>query len=336
MRSFTFSSNRTEAQRGWLALLLAGLIWLTGVLLFDGYLRDQGHLPSIIDSSQLWAQERSRTDGSDAVVFIGASRTLYGIDLRTAGEVIPGSKPVMLALNGAYPMATLKALADDTGFNGTLLVDVDARGLSESNWDAQSAKNHYFEQDWTPNWAIHRRLLNALQRHWVFLTPRLGVFPLLKSAITEAPAPFLAHDTLSAQREGFLNFDRVSATGLSEMFRVGLIEDLALHPPPSEAHWLHALAPVKQWVKQIEARGGRVIFFVPPVSGHQATLAEAAYPFARYWQRFITEYGLQGWHYRESDVFTALDLPDNSHVDASQKAEYTRLLLMELKGRGLL
>ena len=336
MRSFTFSSNLTEARRGWLAMLLAGFIWLSGLLLFEGYLRDQGHLPSIIDSSQLWAQERSRTDGLDAVVFIGASRTLYGIDLRTVGEVIPGSKPVMLALNGAYPMATLKALANDTAFSGTLLVDVDARGLSERNWDAQSAKNHYFEQDWTPNWAIHRRLLNALQRHWVFLTPRLGVFPLLKSAITEAPAPFLAHDTLSAQREGFLNFDRVSATGLSEMFRVGLIEDLALHPPPSEEHWLRALAPVKKWVQMIEARGGRVIFFVPPVSGHQATLAEAAYPFARYWQRFITEYGLQGWHYRESDVFTALDLPDNSHVDASQKAEYTRLLLMELKGRGLL
>jgi hypothetical protein len=54
--------------------------------------------------------------------------------------------------------------------------------LSESNWDAQSANNHYFEHDWTPNWAVHRWLLNELQRHWVFLTPRLGVFPLLKSA----------------------------------------------------------------------------------------------------------------------------------------------------------
>jgi hypothetical protein len=120
------------------------------------------------------------------------------------------------------------------------------------------------------------------------------------------------------------------------MFRVGLVEELALHPPPSADNWLRALAPVKQWVQQIEARGGRVIFFVPPVSGHQATLAEAAYPFARYWQRFIAEYDLRGWHYRESDVFTALELPDNSHVDARQKAEYTRLLLMELKGRGLL
>ena len=336
MRLFTSSSNSTEARRGWSAMLLAGFIWLSGLMLFDGYLRDLGHLPSVIDSSQLWAQERSRTNGSDAVVFIGASRTLYGVDLQTVREAMPDSKPVMLALNGAYPIATLEALADDSAFNGTLLVDVDARGLSESNWTAQSAKNHYFEHDWTPNWAVHRRLLNELQRHWVFLTPRLGLFPLLKSAITDAPAPFLAHDTLSARREGFLNFDRVSASGLSEMFRVGLVEDLAQHPPPSEEHWLRALAPVKTWVQQIEARGGRVIFFVPPVSGHQAALAEAAYPFARYWQRFITEYDLRGWHYLESDVFKTLELPDNSHVDARQKAEYTRLLLVELKGRGLL
>ena len=336
MRLFTSSSNSTEARRGWSAMLLAGFIWLSGVLLYEGFLRDLGHLPSVSDSSQLWAQERSRTNGSDAVVFIGASRTLYGVDLQTVREAMPDSKPVMLALNGAYPIATLEALADDSVFNGTLLVDVDARGLSESNWTAQSAKNHYFEHDWTPNWAVHRRLLNELQRHWVFLTPRLGVFPLLKSAITDAPAPFLAHDTLSARREGFLNFDRVSASGLSEMFRVGLVEDLAQHPPPSEEHWLRALAPVKTWVQQIEARGGRVIFFVPPVSGHQAALAEAAYPFARYWQRFITEYDLRGWHYLESDVFKTLELPDNSHVDARQKAEYTRLLLAELKGRGLL
>lgn len=336
MRLFTSSSNSTEARRGWSAMLLAGFIWLSGVLLYEGFLRNLGHLPSVIDSSQLWAQERSRTNGLDAVVFIGASRTLYGVDLQTVREAMPGLKPVMLALNGAYPMATLEALADDSAFNGTLLVDVDARGLSESNWDAQSAKNHYFEHDWTPNWAVHRRLLNELQRHWVFLTPRLGVFPLLKSAITDAPAPFLAHDTLSAQREGFLNFDRVSAAGLSEMFRVGLVEELALHPPPSEEHWLRALAPVKKWVQQIEARGGRVIFFVPPVSGHQAALAEAAYPLARYWQRFITEYDLRGSHYRESDVFKTLELPDNSHVDARQKAEYTRLLLAELKGRGML
>jgi hypothetical protein len=35
-------------------------------------------------------------------------------------------------------------------------------------------------------------------------------------------------------------------------------------------------------------------------------------------------------------VFKTLELPDHSHVDARQKAEYTRLLLMELKRRGLL
>ena len=141
MHLFTSSSNGGDSRRLVSVMLLAGVVWFSGVLAYEAHLRAQGHLPSIIDSPQLWAQERSRTDGSDAVVFIGASRTLYGVDLQTVREVMPGSKPVMLALNGAYPMATLKALADDTAFNGTLLVDVDARGLSERNWAAQSIKN---------------------------------------------------------------------------------------------------------------------------------------------------------------------------------------------------
>ena len=63
MRLFTSSSNSTEARRGWSAMLLAGFIWLSGVLLYEGFLRDLGHLPSVSDSSQLWAQERVAQTG---------------------------------------------------------------------------------------------------------------------------------------------------------------------------------------------------------------------------------------------------------------------------------
>ncbi len=92
MRLFTSSSKGGGARRGWSVILLAAVVWLSGVWLYEGYLRDQGHLPSIIDSPQLWAQERSRIEGADAVVFIGASRTLYGIDLQTVEQVYAGVK----------------------------------------------------------------------------------------------------------------------------------------------------------------------------------------------------------------------------------------------------
>ena len=53
------------------------------------------------------------------------------------------------------------------------------------------------------------------------------------------------------------------------MFRGDLSADLLRHPPSSEDSWVQALGPVKEWVTRIEGRGGRVILFVPAVSGHQ-------------------------------------------------------------------
>lgn len=334
MPLFTSSSDMMR----WLcAGLLALIVWAFGVMAYERHLRSEGHLPTVIDTPQLWAQERSRVYGDQALVFIGASRTLYGIDLDTVEAMLPQSNAVMLALNGRYPLATLQALAEDADVTGTLLVDVDARGLSEYNWGAQAESNRYFADDWTPSWSVHRRLLSPLQRHGVSLNPRLGWLPMSKSWLEMAPPPFVAHDALSARREGCLDFDRVDAAGLAQMFKADLERELEKHlPPPAEA-WLNKLAPVKDWVRRIEARGGRVVFFVPPVSGYQSTLVEAAYPRARYWQRFIDHYQLRGWHYLDDDgLLDEITLPDDSHVDASQKGAYTRRLLGNLLREGLL
>ena len=322
----------------WLgAGLLALIVWAAGAIAYEQHLRSEGHLPTVIDTPQLWAQERGRVYGDQALVFIGASRTLYGIDLDTVEAMVPQSNAVMLALNGRYPLATLQALAEDVDFTGRLLVDVDARGLTEYNWDAQAERNRYFANDWTPSWYVHRRLLSPLQRHWVSLNSRLGWLPMSKSLLEIAPPPFVAHDALSARREGYLDFDRVDAAGLAQMFKADLERELEEHPPPPAEAWLKMLAPVSDWVRRIEARGGRVVFFVPPVSGYQATLVEAAYPRARYWQRFIDQYQLRGWHYLDDEeLLDEITLPDDSHVDAAQKAAYTQRLLDNLQREGLL
>jgi len=329
--------SSSESRYWVLVALLAIAVWALGVGSYDLYLRKQGHESTVVDSQQLWAQERSRVYGPKALVFAGASRTLYGIDLTTVGSMLPDTKPVMLALNGRYPIATLRALAEDEQFIGTLMLDVDARGLSRYNWDAQLDANDYFKEEWTPNWAIHRWLLNCLQADWVVLNPRLGPLTLAKSWITDAPLPFVGHDSLSAHREGYLDFQQANTAGLAEMFRVDLQAELERHPPEPPAKWLAALSPVVNWVKRIQARNGRVIFIVPPVSGHQATYVEAAYPRALYWQQFIDEYELMGWHYQDAqDLFDEITLPDSSHVDASQKPVYTERLINELRHKGLL
>ena len=80
MPSFTSSSDMVR----WLSAgLLALIVWAVGAIAYERHLRSEGHLPTVIDTPQLWAQERSRVFGDEAIVFIGASRTLYGIDLDT-------------------------------------------------------------------------------------------------------------------------------------------------------------------------------------------------------------------------------------------------------------
>lgn len=334
MRSSTSNSDMTR----WLGIGLVALaIWAVGATVYERQLRNVGHRPSVIDTPQLWAQERSRIYGDQTMVFIGASRTLYGIDLATVKVVMPHTRPLMLAMDGRYPLATLKALAGDPEFNGTLVVDVDAQGLSSHHWDDQAIYNRYFEDEWTLSWSLHRWLLSLFQRHWTLLNPRLGWLPMSKSWLRMAPPPFVAHDAISTRREGYLDFDRVDEAGLAQMFRADLASELQKHPPPPADDWLKTLSPVSDWVRRIEARGGKVIFFVPPVSGYQAALIEAAYPRPLYWQRFIDHYQLHGWHYLDDDeLLDVILLPDDSHVDGSQKDAYTRRLLSNLQREGLL
>lgn len=45
----------------------------------------------------------------------------------------------MLAVNGNYPLAALRALAEDRDFAGLVVVDIDARGLSRQHWEMQQS-----------------------------------------------------------------------------------------------------------------------------------------------------------------------------------------------------
>ena len=45
----------------------------------------------------------------------------------------------MLAVNGNYPLAALRALAEDRDFAGLVVVGIDARGLARQHWEMQQS-----------------------------------------------------------------------------------------------------------------------------------------------------------------------------------------------------
>lgn len=326
---------------------LSAVYWLiaagTAVLIAGGlvsgaehYWRAKGYLPGIIDSSQLWSISRQQAGASNTLAFLGASRTQFGVKIDTVRQLLPDAQPVMLAINGQYPLATLNSLAEDDSFTGVALVDVDGRGMALYNRWAQQAYNEYYHHRWTPNWHYHRRLLNHWQAHMAIGYPRLSAAQTIVRALEDKGLPFNPYTRLQANRSGYIDFSRIDPQRLADSFARGLQKDIDNNPPPSPAQWLAELAPVAEWAKTIEARGGKVIFYEPPVSGRQRSLADAAYPREDYWQRFIDHYQLTGLHYQDEPALLAFDLPDESHVSGDTRPAYTRALIDILQRRELL
>lgn len=323
----------------WIAVyVVATLVALTAVATMENYWREKNYQPALIDSKELWSLQRDQlaSHGKHALVFIGASRTLYGVDLPYIRDRWPAYKPVMLAINGHYPLNMLGALAQDDDFLGTVIIDIDSRGLSKYNHAMQDGYIAYYANIWSPSHKSHRLLLSYWQENMVIAGPRFGLVDSISRLMGRGEMPHPANFITERDRNSSLDFSAVNATALAENFAHGLQADLEANPPLAPQQWLADLAQVVGWVERIQRRGGKVIFYTPPVMGAQYRLAEAAYPRRSYWDVFIERNGFNGLLAEDIPEMADIELPDESHMDRSQKAAYTRMLMEALSSRGYL
>jgi hypothetical protein len=121
--------------RGWLkAWIVATLIVATLAIAYESFLRAHRYVPTVQDDADLWSiqYDRVRAD-PHAVVLLGASRIVFGVDPKLLSQLLGGRTVAMLAVNGNYPLAALRALAEDRDFAGLVVVGIDARGLSRQH-----------------------------------------------------------------------------------------------------------------------------------------------------------------------------------------------------------
>lgn len=335
MHSYTFNSRRSLGL--WLLPWLAAFCLLCVSLYgYQAYWLAKGYQPQVQDTRQNWAFHRlkARLTGN-ALVFAGASRTLYGIDLLTVRQQLPDYSPIMLAVNGHYAYALLEHLASDPLFDGILVLDIDARGLARNNHAALAPYLNYYNQDFSPARAVHQYLVRHWQNNFVFAShPFSGLNSLAYSL--GMPLPSLSNTSMDLARNAKLDLSQTNNGALADWFAEGVSQDLQTNPPPSSDQWLAELQQVPSWVAQIQRRGGDVIFYVPPVQGRQAELAERYFPRDAYWQAFIDRYGLKGLDAADIAALQQFKLPDESHLDFRDKPAYTELLLQAFVQRGWL
>ena len=287
-------SHASNNRKHWLlSFSIAVLSCISLCASIELHRRAQGHLPTVRDDLDLWALERARVNraGQNAIAVLGTSRILYGLDIDALARAMPGKVPVMLAVNGAYPLAALSDLARDVKFTGTALVDIDARGLSRYYRDMQQAQVRRFTDGVGPSAAVHRRVLSQWQSRFLLGDAELGLMPTLTRLLFGAASPQPRHATIAPNRAGSLDFQHpnTNTEAMAANFAAGVLADYQDHPPPPPDQWLSELDAVAKDIRAIRARGGQVLFFCSATSGAHLLADQQGYPRAQYWDRFARE-----------------------------------------------
>lgn len=304
---------------------------------WEWHWRARGVMPGLIDSSQAWARQRDRVYDEQLrpVVFLGASRTVYGLDPKVWKSQRPGDKPIMLAINGHYPLAALRDLALDEDFSGLVLCDIDSYGLLPAHHAMQQPWVDYHRQRWNANWHGHRVLLNAWQRNSVLANPGVGLWATLKRQFVGGT--FIpGYSDSDSNRAGEMRFERANVAALAAHFDRGVDAKIARFPAPSPDEFVAGLDEVRTWIEALRDRGGDVVFVNLPVQGRLVEMETRYMPRREYWDAFARVSGVRAMHYEDVPEWAALELPDRSHVRREDRVALTLGLMSALDRRGWL
>ena len=140
-----------------------GRTWILAVLLvaaalggLEGLWRGLGHRPSVVDDRDLWAIQRAEVYGP-SLVLVGDSRMQCDVNLDVLRRRLPNYRVVQLAVNGLYPMATLRDLAEDEQFTGVVVCAATAEGFARRRRDRQQPYVDHFHEQLSPSGGVERR-----------------------------------------------------------------------------------------------------------------------------------------------------------------------------------
>lgn len=327
---------RTKQPHWWLTWFLAAVLVLAGWIAFETYWRSRGYSPTVMDSNELWAQKRAavtRASPPTPVALLGASRIQFGVSPdvfgRAARELGANVSANMLAVNGHYPMAALRELAEDDAFKGIVIVGVDSRGLQKLHREMQTKWTHYYRSEWTPARDVHRTLLTQIQPYVIAARSDFAWSNLVTRSLNGWGPPSKEYVTFFPDRSGLTEYSRSQV----DLIRDARIRDLrdyyANVPAISSKQWLDDNDAVIEWVKQINSRGGRVVFYREPVSGEHLSLDEARFPRHEFWDALARRMPATMIDFRDHETLN-IATPDTSHIDAKDVERHTRALVRVL------
>ena len=319
----------------WVGGLLVVVLLLGGLEVFW---RQKGFISDIFAWEELWAYHRERVQGAgrEMVVLLGGSRMQIGFRPEAFREVRPDLELAQLADAGKSPLMALWDLARDESFAGVVVCAVpEVSTLPGANGQQELVR--WFHEEWTPGEKASLLIAAPLQANLVFLQPRLRG-PKLLASLSDGRLPPVNYYRTWFDRSRDMYFEKLNPNAIQGLIkaRMKVAERLLPPDPPADIDaWDRHTGRMIRFGREIESRGGQVVFVNFPVRGVFRDLQDRYFPRELYWDRFATA-GMQSLHWRDMPGQEALRLPDDSHLDAESGSHFTRWIAHELTDRGVL
>lgn len=307
----------------------------------EAYWRSFGHRPSVVDDPDLWAYHRGQVyhQGSKAVAVVGASRIQLAFATSVFRRKFPDHHVVQLAIDGRYPIATLRDLAQDERFTGLVVCAIDPNGLMRQNFAGQQEYVDYYHHKSTLNNRLNKVIGCAMQERLVVLNPQANLKNIFVRLLRGYPMPGPLYLITGFDRSRAADYGRVAdLESLRQRYLRGGTGTSATgsRQPAEREPWLDQALALEPYVKQIQARGGDVVFIQMPTSGELRKRGQQRFPRDAYWDPFAGRTAAAAVHFEDVPSLAQFDCPDLSHLDFRDRDAFTTSLLDELTKRGIL
>lgn len=323
---------------GWLALVLV----IAATAGWEWKMRSLGlRAGDLGDGVSYWTVERRKlaAGNHDGVVIFGSSRILFDTDL-DVWEEMTGRRPIQLAMVGTNPRPFLKRFAEDSDFDGLVVVGVTPDIFFT---DFQSAFPEYLGlndhwQDESPSRRFGHQVGVVLQGYFAFMDDNYSLGSLVERV--EIPdrkgvrGPYLDVWKLSEAFPGrqYRMWPRLETDErLQEHARkVWMGRDRG---GPDAEMLTRAIDDAHRSVEKIRAHGGEVVFVRSPSAGAYYARELRNSPRTKTWDRLLKETGAFGINFEDYPEMRGLESPELSHLSAESATRFTRAYVGVLRER---
>lgn len=331
-------------------------VWVSSIIvcvLFIGYfeirLRNLGWSPSVVDSKELWSQQRQKASllGDKAIILVGSSRMQLDIDLGILKDM-SNLYPVQLAIDGSPIIQVLENLANDENIKGTIIISVTMPKMMGNPKSRASEWVDYYQRGIKEEAVyeiINKKIVSLLDGKMVtrlegakpekvifnlaFKEKSLGNYLVTQSNRSrnadyqKVPMPLFYAKRLERHYGEKLKTKPNSFQAYFQKYE----DKIKLTRPSLDniPKFMRGVALVKKLVNKIEARGGDVFLVRFPTDKLLWEFDRRSYPKEIYW-KVVKENFKNTIYFDDFPTLKQFDLPDGSHLDYRDKQKFTKAL----------